>query len=186
MVSLVVAILWLVCTSCSLTVDIAILTLKPLTDHVTPIMAFHDRGHSFPVLQGMTFYTQRKINRNNIKRDIGCHILNGLNFNKKWRETLKASHSTIFWKIHWKKWNDSLRDVFIQQMHSHKHSHSSCTQREIYDHVLEEKNSAKGLNFNKKWRNTTKDTHRMIFWRRRRKSTRCQLQTHLHLMAAFA
>ena len=33
--SLVVAILWLVCTSCSLTVDIAILTLKPLTDHVT-------------------------------------------------------------------------------------------------------------------------------------------------------
>ena len=45
-------------------------------------MAFHDRGHSNPVLQGMTFYTQRKINRNNIKRDIGFHILNGLNFNK--------------------------------------------------------------------------------------------------------
>ena len=150
-------------------------------------MAFH-RGHSFAVLQGMTFHTQRKINRNNIKRDIGFHILNGLNFNKKRRETSKATHSTIFWKRHWKKWNDSLRDVFIQKMYSHKHTHthSSCTQREICNHVLEEKNSAKGLNFNKKWRNTTKGTHRIIFWRRRRKSTVRQLQTLLHLMAAFA
>ena len=58
-------------------------------------MAFHT-GHSFPVMQGMTFHTQRKINRNNIKRDIGFHILNGLNFNKKRRETSKATHSTIF------------------------------------------------------------------------------------------
>ena len=67
---------------------------KEITYHKT-VTVFH-RGHSFPVLQGMTFHKQRKINRNDIKRDIGCHILNGLNFNKKRRETLKATHSTIF------------------------------------------------------------------------------------------
>ena len=42
----------------------------------------------------MTFPTQSK-NHNKIKRDIGCHILNGLNFNTKQRETLKATHPTI-------------------------------------------------------------------------------------------
>ena len=37
-------------------------------------------------------------NRNNIKRDIGRHILNGLNFKIKQRETSKATHPTIFWR----------------------------------------------------------------------------------------
>ena len=32
---------------------------------------------------GNDFHTQSKTNRNNIKRNIGRHILNGLNFNKK-------------------------------------------------------------------------------------------------------
>ena len=40
---------------------------KKIKYHKT-VMAFHDRGHSFPVLQGMNFHTQRKINRNNIKK----------------------------------------------------------------------------------------------------------------------
>ena len=46
----------------------------------------------------MTFHTQSK-NHNKIKRDIGRHILNGLNFNIKQRETLKATHPTIFYFI---------------------------------------------------------------------------------------
>ena len=61
---------------------------KEITYHKT-VMVFH-RGHSFPVMQGMTFHTQRKIYRNNIKRDIGCHILNGLNFKKKAKRNLKS------------------------------------------------------------------------------------------------
>ena len=66
-----------------------------------------------PFLQGMTFHTQSK-NRNKIKRDIGGHILNDLNINKKKRENLKATHPTIFWEWHWlKSANDSLRDDFI-------------------------------------------------------------------------
>ena len=54
------------------------------------------------------------------ERDIGHHILNHLNFNIKRRETLKATHPTIFWRRHWKQSaNDSLRDVLIQWMYTH-------------------------------------------------------------------
>ena len=38
-------------------------------------------------------------NHNKIKRDIGHHILNGLNFNIKQRETSKATHPNIFYFI---------------------------------------------------------------------------------------
>ena len=51
------------------------------------------------------------------------------------------------------------------------HTQSSYTHREICNHVLEGKNSSKGLNFNKKWRKTSKGTHCSIFWRRQWKST---------------
>ena len=54
------------------------------------------QARDIPFLQGMTFHTQSKT-RNNIKRDIGGrHILNGFNFNKKQRETSKATNPTIF------------------------------------------------------------------------------------------
>ena len=46
-------------------------------------------------LKGMTFHTQSK-NPNKIKRDIGRHILNGLNLNIKIKKKLKATHPTIF------------------------------------------------------------------------------------------
>ena len=58
-------------------------------------------------------------------RDIGRHILTGLNFNKKQRETSKATHPTIFWKRHWKKCSDSLRDVFILWMYTHSLPHAT-------------------------------------------------------------
>ena len=57
-------------------------------------------SQDIPFLLGMTFHKQSK-SRNKIKRDIGRHILNDLNFNIKRRETLKATHPTIFWKWHW-------------------------------------------------------------------------------------
>ena len=74
---------------------------------------------TFP--EGITFHTHIK-NRNNtlntnMKRDIGRQILNGLNFNNKWRETSKATHPVISWKRHWKKCHYSLRDGFIQWMY---------------------------------------------------------------------
>ena len=53
------------------------------------------QARDIPFLQGMTFHTQ-SMTRNNIKRDIGRHILNGFNFNKKQRETSKATNPTIF------------------------------------------------------------------------------------------
>ena len=53
------------------------------------------QARDIPFLQGMTFHTQSKT-RNNVKRDIGRHILNGFNFNKKQRETSKATNPTIF------------------------------------------------------------------------------------------
>ena len=43
--------------------------------------------------------TARITSKSKIKRDIACHILNGLNFNIKQRETLKAIHPTIFYFI---------------------------------------------------------------------------------------
>ena len=55
--------------------------------------------------------------------------------------------------------------------HGCTHTNTSYTQREICNHVWKGKNSSKVLNFNKKWRKTTKGTHRSIFWRRRSKST---------------
>ena len=56
--------------------------------------------------------------------------------------------------------------------HGCTHTNTSYTQREICNHVWKGKNSSKVLNFNKKWRKTTKGTYRSIFWRRRSKSTR--------------
>ena len=41
----------------------------------------------------------RITSKNKIKRDIGHHILNGLNFNIKQRETSKTTHPTIFYFI---------------------------------------------------------------------------------------
>ena len=46
----------------------------------------------------MTFQTQSK-NHHKRKRDIGRHILDGLNFNIKQRETSKVTHPTIFYFI---------------------------------------------------------------------------------------
>ena len=84
--------------------------------------------------ESQTFHTQNK-NRNNtlnnnIKRDIGRQILNGLWLQRnKWRETSKATYSTIFWKRHRRKCNDSLRD--------------------LQSRFFKEKNSSKGLKFKK-------------------------------------
>ena len=66
------------------------------------------------------------------------------------------------------------------------HTHLLHTRRDLQSRFLEGKNSLKGLNFNTKWRKILKGTHGSIFWRRRWKSKVCLLQTHLHLMAAFA
>ena len=63
------------------------------------------------VLVNMTFHTHSK-NRNRIKRDTGRHILNGLNFNIKRRETSRATHPTIFKKGTKKSASDSLRNDF--------------------------------------------------------------------------
>ena len=90
----------------------------------------------------MTFHTQSK-NRNRIKRDTGRHILNGLNFNIKRRETSRATHPIVFKKGTKKSANDSLRDVC--------HSMDIATQRERAGITFwKEKTSSKGLNFNEK------------------------------------
>ena len=61
----------------------------------------------------LTFHMLNK-NRNKIKRDIGRHIFNDLNFNIK-KKNLKATHPTIFQKMALiKSANDSLREIFIQ------------------------------------------------------------------------
>ena len=89
----------------------------------------------------MTFHTQSE-SRNKIKRDIGRHILNDLNFNIKRRELLKSDPSYHLLKVALiKSANDSLRDVFIKWMYTHA---PLATNTEICNHVLERKKSSKG------------------------------------------
>ena len=104
--------------------------------------------------------------RSSFKKDIGSHFLNGLNFNIKWRETSKAIHPTIFWKRRWKKvlmiaWQTSLLNGHTLATHRERSAITFC----------KGKNPSKGSNFDKKWRKTTKGTHRRIFWGRWWKST---------------
>ena len=84
---------------------------------------------------------------------------NGLNLNIKQRETLKATHPTIFCEKGTGKQCqcDNLRDVFIQWMYTH--TLQPHTER-FAIMFWKGKNSSKGLNFNKQWRKTTKGTHR--------------------------
>ena len=86
-------------------------------------------------------------------------LFNGLNLNIKRRETLKATHPTIFWEEGTGKkcQCDNLRDVFIQWMYTH--TLQPHTERFAIT-FWKGKNSSKGLNFNKQRRKTTKGTHR--------------------------
>ena len=61
-------------------------------------------------------------NRNyKIKRDIGCHSLNDLNFNVKRKETLKATHASydLLKMALIKSASGGLKDVFIHGMYTH-------------------------------------------------------------------
>ena len=96
-------------------------------------------------------------NCNKIKRDIGRHILNRLNFNIKRWQTSRQPMLPSFVKRTEKKCQWQLeRCLYSMDVHTH----TSYTQREIFNHALEGKNSSKGLNFKKKWRKNTKSTHR--------------------------
>ena len=98
------------------------------------------------------------------KRDIYL-----VNFNIKQRETSKATHPTIFWKRHWKKVPMTAWETSLFNGCTHTHSClASFPEREICNHFGREKTHQ---NINKKWRKTSKGTHRSIFWRRRWKST---------------
>ena len=75
----------------------------------------------------MTFHTVSK-NRNKIKRYIGRHILNDLNFNIK--KKLKNDPSYHLLKmVLIKSANDSLREIFIQLVYTHTHTPATNTQR---------------------------------------------------------
>ena len=55
------------------------------------------QARDIPFLQGMTFHTQSKT-RNNIKRDIGHHILNGYKLQQKAKRNLESHQSYHFLK----------------------------------------------------------------------------------------
>ena len=95
----------------------------------------HSPRHSFPLRNDLSHAESR----NKIKRDLGRHILNDLNFYMyiKRRENLKRPILPSF---------ENGTDKKCQWMYA---THSGHKQREIFNHTLEGKKSSIGLNFNK-------------------------------------
>ena len=107
-------------------------------------------------------FSHTEQNRSKIKGDIGRHILNGLNFNIKRRETSNATHLTIFWGRHWKKIPMIALEtsLFHGCAHTHTHTHTCYTYTEICNHVLGGNKLFKRFKLQQKVRKNPKGTHR--------------------------
>ena len=102
-------------------------------------------GHSFSQFPGKNYFSQfshpEQESQEDTERDIARHILNGLIFNKKRRETSKA---TLL---------PSSGDGTEKKFHGETSLFNGCTytQREICNHVLEGKKLIKRFKLQQKW-----------------------------------
>ena len=104
-------------------------------------------GHSFSQFPVRNYFSHpEQESQEDTERDIAHHILNGLIFNKKRRETSKA---TLL---------PSSGDGTEKKFHGETSLFNGCTytQRDLQSRFGREKNSSKGLNFNK-----SEENHKM-------------------------